>query len=104
MKRKFNVEVTRSVEIEVDDEIIDQEFMDDFKEHFFDLETIEEHVEHIAEVYVRGTFQYSPLPRGMVGMKPFIEGYGLLYETNGITLTDKDQIEYTNVEEITNDN
>ena len=63
--KKFKVEVERvdEYEIEFDEEIINDEFMKDYKEFFSDIETLEEHAENIAVF------------RARFGER-FIEGYG----------------------------
>ena len=63
--RKFKVKVERidEYEIEFDEDIINQEFMDSYKKFFSDIDTLKEHAENIAQF------------RARFGER-FIEGYG----------------------------
>lgn len=63
--KKFKVKVERVDEyvIEFDENVINKEFIDSFKEYFYDFDTLEEHAEHIAQF------------RARFGER-FIEGYG----------------------------
>ena len=63
--KKFRVKVERvdEYEIEFDENIINQDFIRDYKEFFSDIETLEEHAENIA------------IFRARFGER-FIEGYG----------------------------
>jgi len=66
---KFKCEVERTDEftIEFDDSVINDEWLKDFKDTFFDFDTLEEHAEYLAEYLSE---------RG----NEFIEGYGILLE------------------------
>lgn len=66
MTRRF-VTVTYLVEVEMDDSKFDTEFMNEFSENFFDIETLEGHAEHIADLAVREMLDHQ-----------FTEGYGPL--------------------------
>lgn len=63
--KKFKVKVERTDEyiIEFNEDIINKEFMESYKEFFSDLETLKEHAENIAQF------------RARFG-EGFIEGYG----------------------------
>lgn len=63
--KKFKVKVERVDEyvIEFDENVINKEFIDNFKEYLYDFDTLEEHAEHIAQF------------RARFGER-FIEGYG----------------------------
>lgn len=63
--KKFKVKVERVDEyiIEFDEDIINDEFIESYKEYFSDIETLEEHAENIA------------IFRARFG-EGFIEGYG----------------------------
>ena len=63
--RKFKVKVERIDEYEIglDENIINEEFMEHYKEYFSDIDTLEEHAENIA------------IFRARFGER-FIEGYG----------------------------
>lgn len=71
MIKKYKLQFTQELEIEIDDEKLTEEFMDEFKEYFYDFDTIEEHVEHIGQIYARSAYSTKD-------GKPFIEGYGTL--------------------------
>lgn len=63
--KRFKTTVTRTDEyiIEIDENIIDEEWMKHFARYFDDFDTYEEHAEHLAQY--RARFEQS-----------FIEGYG----------------------------
>ena len=65
--KKFRVKVERmdEYEIEIDENIINEEFIENYKEYFSDIDTLEEHAENIA------------IFRARFGER-FIEGYGNL--------------------------
>ena len=77
MKRKFNVDVIHSVEVVIDDEFINDEFIEEYRKHFSDLDSIEEHAEHIAQMKTRQTFSYVRTNQSYIP-KEFYEGYGIL--------------------------
>lgn len=64
--KKYKVKVTREdeYEIEFDEKFFNREFLDHFKEYFYDFDDLEEHAEHIAQFRARFGEQH-------------IEGYGL---------------------------
>jgi len=64
--KKFKCTVTRvdEYEIEIDETVINTEWMDDFKKHFYKIDDLEGHAEHIAQM------------RARTGPTDFIEGYG----------------------------
>ena len=66
MKRKFKCTVERTDKyiIEFDDNIINQEWLDEFSKHFYNFKELEEHAEHIAQIRARTE-------------QNFIEGYGI---------------------------
>lgn len=64
--RKFEIEVTHHVAVEIDDSIIDEKFMSDFREYMYDFEELEDHAKHIAQMEARG----------LIGFDNFVEGYG----------------------------
>lgn len=63
--KKFKATVTRIEEyiIEIDENIINEEWLNHFKRYFYDFYSYEEHAEHLAQY--RARFEQS-----------FIEGYG----------------------------
>ncbi|MFP7199725.1 hypothetical protein SFC08_02010 [Lysinibacillus halotolerans] len=68
MIRKFKVEVVRTDKytIEIDDEVLNDEWMENFKQFMYDFDTLEEHVIHIAQYRARfdnGSF-YGGHPEG----------------------------------------
>ena len=64
--RKFKCTVRREDEyiIEIDDSIITEEWMENFREYMNDFDSLEEHAEHLAQYQAR------------MGNHQFIEGYG----------------------------
>lgn len=69
--KRFEVIVTREDKyiIEIDSNVHDEEWMDDFRQYFYNIHTLQEHAEHIAQI------------RSRFGER-FIEGYGNVL-TNG---------------------
>jgi hypothetical protein len=63
---KKNVTVTFDVSVEVDESKFTDEYMKIFREVFYDFETIEDHMCHLAQLEVRGLLDDQP------------EGYGEL--------------------------
>lgn len=65
--KKFECTVTREDKyiIEFDENIINEEWMEDFKKYFYDFETLEEHAKYLAQF--RARFGHN-----------FIEGYGVV--------------------------
>lgn len=63
--KRFKTTVTRTEEyiIEIDENIINEEWMQHFRRYFYDFDSYEEHAEHLAQH--RARFEQS-----------FIEGYG----------------------------
>lgn len=53
--KKFKCKVTREdeYEIEIDENIIDEEWMEQFREYMYDFTTHEEHAEQIAQLRAR---------------------------------------------------
>jgi len=66
MKRE--VEVTRIIEVSVDEEKFDEIFMGEFRKNFYEFNTIEDHMQYLAQLYARGVTDGSP--------KSFLDGYG----------------------------
>ncbi len=61
---KRTVRVIQEVEVEVDESKFTPEFMEMFRDVFFKFETIEEHIEHLAQLEARSVYG------------EFVEGYG----------------------------
>lgn len=55
MKRLFEVEVERidRYTIEIDDEVMDEKFMERFNETFYEFDDLGRHAEHIAQLRAR---------------------------------------------------
>lgn len=66
---KFQVEVTQTVEVELDETKFNEAFLSEFRESFYPFTTIGEHVEHLAQLYARG-YEFDT----------FVEGYGEISE------------------------
>jgi hypothetical protein len=65
---KKRVFVSQEVEVEVDETKFDEAFMQEFRESFYNFHTLDEHIEHLAQLMGRGLATgYSD---------DFIEGYG----------------------------
>ena len=64
---KRSVGVSQLVEVEIDEAKFTPEFMAEFRASFFDFHTIEQHIEHLAQLHARGIAE---------NWSDFIEGYG----------------------------
>jgi hypothetical protein len=62
--KTYTVEVHQTIKVTVDESKFDDAFMREFRESFFPFDTIDEHVEHLAQLEARGIAD------------DFIEGYG----------------------------
>lgn len=71
--RKFECRVIREEEYEVEfnEEVCNEEWMEEFRKSFYSFHTLEEHAEHIAQF------------RARFG-KRFIEGYGIPLENDRV--------------------
>jgi hypothetical protein len=63
---KKQVAVTQIVEIEVDETKFTPEFMAEFRASMYYFRTIDQHIEHLAQLYARN----------IADDRSFIEGYG----------------------------
>ena len=63
---KKTVIVTQEVEVEVDETLLNDSFMRDFRSYMFDLD-FKGHIEHLAQLAARGLIQSKG---------EFVEGYG----------------------------
>lgn len=63
------VEVTQTIEVEIDEKKFTPEFMQDFRKHFYDFNSVDDHIKHIAQMEARGLIQSEDA---------FVEGYGNL--------------------------
>lgn len=84
MTRKFLVRVTQWVEVELDETKFDEVFMAEFQESFFPYDRLEDHAEHLGQLYARGIAGASS--------DEFIEGYGPVKEM-GIRFAERGQEE-----------
>lgn len=72
-KRKFEVEVERVVNVEIDADKFDDEFMEDYRKSFdSSFYDIEDHIRHLGWLYAAGRIDGTP--------NEFIEGYGIAKE------------------------
>ena len=63
-----SVQVSQVVKVTVDEAKFTPEFMAEFQRDFFPLQTVDDHIEHLAQMYARGVISDFP--------GDFIEGYG----------------------------
>lgn len=70
--KKFKVEVTQWVEVELDDSKLTDEFNKEFSSFMWPVDCLEDHANHIAQMEARGLIDYNR----------FVEGYGDLREMN----------------------
>ena len=69
MKKKFRVEVSQTIEVELDGSKFNEAFLAEFRESFYPFMTMQDHAEHIAQLQARGVIDCERTP-------DFIEGYG----------------------------
>ncbi|MHC2481609.1 hypothetical protein [Rhizobium leguminosarum] len=62
--RKYKAVVSIEVEVEIDEAMFTETFMEEFRESFYRFNDVQRHVEHIAQLEARGLLQ------------DFTEGYG----------------------------
>ena len=78
--KTFTVEVTQTVQVVLDDENLNDEFNKVFSEVMWDVDSLEDHAKHLAQMEARS----------MIGFDKFVEGYGSLKEMNcAVKITDK---------------
>ncbi len=63
--KTFEIEVAQKVIIKLDTDKFTPEFMEEFSDNFYAMYSIEDHVEHLAQLEARGILNDD-----------FIEGYG----------------------------
>ncbi len=63
---KYSVTFNVVVDLELDESKFDENFMESFKDYFYDFDSLNEHIEHLAQLYLRGIYDNGS----------FIEGYG----------------------------
>ena len=76
MAKTFTIEVTQTIEVELDPAKFDEAFMEEFRESFFPFYDIEDHAKHIAQLQARGGVDLD----GFFSDRTFVEGYGLAKE------------------------
>ena len=69
------IEVTQIINISLDESKFTKGFMEEFRENFYQFNTIEDHRKHLAQLFSRGLVD---------NMTDFIEGYG---ETKGMGIS-----------------
>lgn len=104
MIRKFRCEVTRvdEYEIELDDEVLNEEFLNEFSKYFYEFDTLEEHAEYIAEFRARFGERFiegygSPLVNGK---KPYFEQEKYVNKAINIKVISEDDDCEVEVEEL----
>jgi hypothetical protein len=60
------IAVTQIVEVSVDESKFTPDFLAEFREHFYQFQSIDEHLKHLAQLHARG----------LCDDDSFIEGYG----------------------------
>jgi hypothetical protein len=60
------VQVRQNVKVTVDESKFDETFMEEFRESFYKFRTLDDHIEHLGQLYARGIYDNHD----------FIEGYG----------------------------
>lgn len=65
---KKKVEVRQTIEVTVDETKFDESFMEDFRRTMYPFQTLDEHIEHLAQLSARGI---------IFNEDSFIEGYGV---------------------------
>lgn len=85
MIRKFQVEVVRTDKyvVEIDDEVLNEKWMADFSQVFYDFYELEEHAKHIAQF--RARYNNCRMDAG------HIEGYGLPYLNGQKSIFEKNE-------------
>lgn len=101
--KKFKVEVTttNTYEIELDENVINEEWMQEFRETFYSFNTLEEHAQQIAEQRVRNAERTDTFLEGYGRVR--IKDYGFDSKSwdnpvEGITVTVIDEGEITETE------
>lgn len=83
------IEVTQTIVVTVDESKFTPEFMANFNRHFFDCETIEDHIAFIAKSYAMGVVTHNG---------DFLEGYGVLRDFGINVKRDTAETEATELE------
>ena len=84
------VTVTQSVVIDVKPEAFTPEFMSEFAETMYPFDTLDQHIEHLAQLAARGILAALPF---YDGRPDWIEGYGPAHEfLNSIGFADTETV------------
>lgn len=73
-EKSFEIEVTQVVRVTLDETKFDEAFMAEFRDGFFNFDTLEQHAEHIGRLYALGLIELG------WERTDFIEGYGHAHE------------------------
>jgi len=71
--------IIQYVKVTIDESKFNDAFLQEFRESYYPFHTLEEHLEHLAQLYARGIYDNGD----------FIEGYGeakdmgIIFETKG---------------------
>lgn len=76
IEMKKRMTVTQTCTVEIDRKKFNKQFMQEFRESFYNFTTIDEHICHLGQMYLRG----------IADNNSFIEGYGKTEEM-GIRFT-----------------
>ena len=76
---KYTFAVSTIVTIELDENKFTPEFIEEFKKSFYKFDDVDEHADHLAQLFADGRYDY---------WDTFIEGYGET-ENFGIKFVDK---------------
>lgn len=101
--KKFKVEVTttNTYEIEIDENVLNEEWMQEFRKTFYSFNSLEEHAQQIAEQRVRNAQRTDTFLEGYGKVR--IKDYGFDSKSwdnpvEGITVTVIDEGEITETE------
>lgn len=75
---KFSVEITKWVEVEIDDNWKSEEWLKSFSGVIYDVDTPEEIVEHILHNYLNGNLEVECV--GTIGKDIAIKGCGVDFD------------------------
>lgn len=70
--KSFDIEVTQTIRVNLDEAKFDEAFMQEFRDGFFQFDTLEQHAAHIGQLFARGIIGWEKTD--------FIEGYGHAHE------------------------
>lgn len=96
--RKFEVEVTKTVIVELDDSYLDEEFNEAFSDCFFDVDCLEDHAKHLSEMKTSDMFLTVPTKDGGY-LNNYVEGYGSLDSINCIAVVEGTSVDCNEVKD-----